>query len=349
MIDPLASFFEGFTPRQVEQALDCFSREVVQHGTPVMLEGEQDGALIVVVDGQLEVRTGDLELATAGPGDLLGEIGLFTDGVRTATVETNTEAELLVLTRAGYDELVARQNPVAMRIEQLALAALVTRLRDVDGRIARLAAGTPIEHHRPSPTFFGRVARLLGGGGALRPPPVDVVGALLASRLFADVDPEVLVHIAAAFLPEAWRGGEFLCTEGEPGESLFLIVGGSVDVLVETHADHVEPVATLGAGEAFGMAGLVDSRPRTASVVTTGDAVTLRLDRSGWEAVTAHDHPAGRALRVAMIRALAESLAFANGQLALLDLTSQAADLTPLLMASAAVEALPRIPEAAAW
>jgi CRP-like cAMP-binding protein len=349
MSDPLAPLFEGLTPRQAEIALSCFTSEVVAHGTPVLLEGDHGGALLLVAEGELEIRTGDLELGVARAGDIIGEIGLFTEGVRTATVETNTEAELLVLTRDGYDELVSRANPVAARLERIALQTLVDRLRSVDARIAQLAAGTPIEHHRPSPSFFQRVGRLFGVGGAVRPPGVDPVATLVYSPLFDGVDPVVLIGVAAAFTVEAWRGGEFLCTEGEPGESLFLIVSGGVDVLIETQDERVEPLATLGVGDAFGMAGLVDNRPRTASCVTRGDAVTLRLDRAGWERVSGADDPAGRALRVAMVRALAESLSYANGQLALLDLTSQASDLTPLLMASAAVEAAPRDREATAW
>ncbi|TVQ90536.1 MAG: cyclic nucleotide-binding domain-containing protein [Deltaproteobacteria bacterium] len=342
MPDPLAPLIEGFTPRQVEQALDCFDTRVVHHGTPVMMEGDEGGSLIVVVDGELEIRTGDLELWTARAGEMVGEIGLFTRGLRTATVETNTEAELLVLTPEGYAELLARRNPVAARIEEMALQRLTHHLRRVDTRIAELAEGTVVAHHRPTSGFFGQVARLLGRGAPTRPPQVDVVSALSSSRLFSDSEPGALVQVAPAFQVEAWTGGAFLCTEGEVGDSLFLIVDGTVDVLIETHADKVEPVAVLGPGDAFGMAGIIDNRPRTASCVTHDTTVVLKLDRAGWTQVIADPHDAGRALRVAMIRSLADSLSYANAQIALLDLTSQAEDLTPLLMASAAVEAAPR-------
>lgn len=341
MSDVLDPLFAGCTPREIEEALHCFVRETVSHGTPILLEGEEAGGLIVVADGELEIRTGALELWTARAGEMVGEIGLFTRGVRTATVESNTEAELLILTHRGYERLVSRDSPVAMRIERMALDSLVARLRGIDQRIAELAKGTVVSHKTPTPSYLERVARALGVGGARRAPQLDRTQVLATSRLFSGVSAKAVSEIAANFVVEGWQGGEFLCTEGEPGEALFLIAHGAIDVLVQTHSDRVEPVATLAHGDAFGMAGLVDSRPRTASCVTRGDTVTLRLERSAWHRVSGQNTPGARALRVAMIRSLAESIATANAQLALLDLTSQTADLTPLLMASAAVEALP--------
>lgn len=341
MTDPLAPIFHDLTPRQIEQALDCFSRRIEPAGTSILLEGELGGTLLVVADGEIEIRTGDLELGVARAGDLLGEIGLFSHGLRTATAEANTEVDLLELSPDGYRELVARGNPVAYRLEHAALQALVERLRSIDYRISRAAAGTPVEHHHPSPSFFQRVGALFGFGGAVAAPALDIVEALGQSRLFDGFPPEVRIGLAPSFKVEAWAGGQFLCTEGEPGESLFIVVSGAVDVLVETEAERVEPVAVLGPGEAFGMAGVVDLRPRTASVITHGPTVTLRLDRQDWARLSESDTALGRALRVAMIRSLAESLAFANAQLALLDLNAQITDLTPLMIASAAIEAFP--------
>jgi CRP-like cAMP-binding protein len=333
--------FDGLSGREREQALACFRPERIPHGTPVVHEGDQGSTLVVLVEGELEIRTGDLELSTIRSGEMIGENGLFTRGVRTATVETNTECLVLKLSPDGYAELIRRSNPVATRIERQALASLLQRLRAIDDRIAQLAHGTAIAHHKPSITFFERVSRLFGPGGSKSVPKVDPVTVLGASPLFAGVASEDLAEVAALFKVQAWAGGEFLCTEGEAGDSLYVIAQGVVDVLVETESDRVEPVATLGTGDAFGMAGVVDQRPRTASCVTRGDTVVLCLDRSAWDAVVTSENAASRALRVAMIRALAESLAQANGHLALLDLTSQD-DLSALVMASALVEALPR-------
>lgn len=339
MADPLASLFEGTTGRQRDQALYVMEEVTVRYGTPLMVEGDEDPSLLVVMDGELEIRTGDLELATVGPGAILGEIGLFTGGMRTATVESNTEATLRVLTRAGYEELVDRNNPVARRLEEHALDTLVQRLRHVDSRISQLAEGSPMVEVAPSKGFFDRVVSLFGAGGRRSAPDVDSVTALSKARVFHGIPGRQLAGVAPAFRVEAWGPGSFLCTEGEIGDAMYVVVRGLVDVFVATTGDKVEPVATLDPGDAFGMAGLVDNRPRTASCVARDEVIVLTLDRPAWNGLVARDDEAGRALRVSMIRSLAEQLAYANGQLALVDLTRAAADVQPLLLASAGVEA----------
>lgn len=339
MDDPMLPIFDGLSGRQREQALACFDEVTVHHGTSLIVEGDEDASLIYVVQGELEVRTGELELWTARAGEIVGEIGLFTGGLRTATVETNTEATLLILTHGGYEELVERGNPVAMTLENRALQSMVNRLRSIDTRIGELAEGTPFADMSPDPGFFDRVRSLFGTGGQRRAPILDVPSALSKTLLFQNARPAALQELAASFAIEAWGPGHVLCEEGEPGDRMYLLVEGLVDVLVGTHDDHVEPVATLDSGDAFGMAGLVDQRPRSATCVCRAEVVVLALDREGWSNNVERTDGAGQSLRVAMIRSLAEQLAYANGQLALLDLTAQAQDLTPLLMATAAVEA----------
>ncbi|MFK7931183.1 MAG: cyclic nucleotide-binding domain-containing protein [Myxococcota bacterium] len=339
MSHPLPSLFDGLNGRQRDQALACFEQVTVLYGTPLMVEGDVDASLLCVLDGELEVRTGGLELHTAKAGEIIGEIGLFSGGMRTATVETNTEATLLILTREGYNELLMRDHPLAMTIEKTALSSLVRRLRSVDARISETAKGTAMANVTPSTSFFGRVRQMFGSGGARQAGDVHVATALAKSQLFKDTEPALLSAVASLFQAEAWGPGQFLCTEGEPGEAMYMLADGQVDVLIATEGDSVEPVATLAAGDSFGMAGLVDQRPRSASCVTRTDVTVLRLDRQGWTRAVGLDDAAGRVLRVAMIRSLSGQLAFANGQLALLELTKNAQDLTPLLLATAGVEA----------
>jgi len=338
MSHALPSLFDDLTGRQRDQALDCFEEVTVLHGTPLMVEGDVDASLLCVVDGELEVRTGGVELHTAKAGEIIGEIGLFSGGIRTATVETNTEATLLILTRAGYGELIERGNPVAQRIEKAALASLVRRLRQTDLRISEVASGTQLADVTPSKNFFDKVRGLFGAGGSRPAGEVHLSTALAASHLFENTPKDVLGNIASLFVAQSWGPGQFLCTEGSMGDEMYLVVDGQIDVLVATDGDNVEPVATLVAGDSFGMAGLVDHRPRSASCVSRTEVTVLKLDRANWSRAITLNNPAGRVLRVAMIRSLARQLAFANGQLALSELTRNAADLTPLLLANAGVE-----------
>jgi CRP-like cAMP-binding protein len=65
-----------------------------------------------------------------------------------------------------------------------------------------------------------------------------------------------LVHAAA---------GDRIVREGEAGDTLFVILSGLADVILEEGSDR--PVGVLGAGDTFGEVGFLTAQPRIASVV----------------------------------------------------------------------------------
>lgn len=338
MYDFLPPIFEGLSPQDVATALQRFRTLEVDGGVRIIEEGDEDPTLVVVQRGELVVSTGPTRLARIKAGELLGEMALFAGGLRTAAVETATPCTLLALDWENYDYLRRSRHPVAFAIEEHALGALTDRLRAVGDRIARLARGTPIDHVTPSPGFFGRVASVFGAGGAVSAARVDGAAVLAKSPLFAGAKPEVLAQVAACFTPIAAPRGHFLCTEGEPGDEMYLVADGRVDVLVATREDRVEPVATLEAGGAFGMCALVQpGQPRMASCVVRERVTALSMDRLRWAETAPRGDLVGSVLRVAMIRALADQLAYANAQLARLDLARP--DLGAVLRAGVGVEA----------
>jgi voltage-gated potassium channel len=72
---------------------------------------------------------------------------------------------------------------------------------------------------------------------------------------------------------------------GRPGDCMYFIATGEVEVKVEPH-----PIR-LGAGSFFGEFALLDGGPRTATVTTTIASTLLVLDVTDFRAFTAH-HPA---------------------------------------------------------
>ena len=66
-------------------------------GDVLMQQDEQETFLLCVVDGTLEVTRDTVPLAVAGTGEILGEMALFGESVRSATVRASTPATLLRL------------------------------------------------------------------------------------------------------------------------------------------------------------------------------------------------------------------------------------------------------------
>jgi len=61
-------------------------------------EGDFSYELIAIEEGTAEVRRGDETLATLGPGDYFGEVGVLRNEMRNATVVAATPMRLITLT-----------------------------------------------------------------------------------------------------------------------------------------------------------------------------------------------------------------------------------------------------------
>ena len=76
-----------------------------------------------------------------------------------------------------------------------------------------------------------------------------------------------------------FKPGETVLTEGEDGDSAFLIVEGSVEVIVGA-GNQAKAVGTLNAGEVFGEMSLIEPGPRSATVkaVTDTECIVTNYD-----------------------------------------------------------------------
>jgi CRP-like cAMP-binding protein len=70
--------------------------------------------------------------------------------------------------------------------------------------------------------------------------------------------------------------GETIFREGEPGESMYVVVRGEVESRVSGHA---APVARHGEGSFFGELAVLTDSPRTSTVVARGATQVLEMDR----------------------------------------------------------------------
>ena len=70
---------------------------------------------------------------------------------------------------------------------------------------------------------------------------------------------------------------------GDPGDSLYIIRAGTVEIFITDDTGQRIVLETSTAGDYFGEISLLDSGPRTASVVATEDLEALRLDRPDLE------------------------------------------------------------------
>lgn len=79
--------------------------------------------------------------------------------------------------------------------------------------------------------------------------------------------------------------GTVLFTEGEPGDVMYALVDGHIDVTL--HGAHLE---TLGPGSILGEMALVDASPRSSTAVAKEASRVVPVDRHRFTFLV-HEHP----------------------------------------------------------
>ncbi|HEX8499491.1 MAG TPA: DUF1003 domain-containing protein [Pyrinomonadaceae bacterium] len=73
--------------------------------------------------------------------------------------------------------------------------------------------------------------------------------------------------------------GQVIFRAGDPGESLYLVRAGEVEIFINDNVGQKITLSTCGHGDFFGEIALLDSGPRTATAVALADAELIELDR----------------------------------------------------------------------
>lgn len=86
------------------------------------------------------------------------------------------------------------------------------------------------------------------------------------------------------------KSGEILFREGDPGENMYIVVSGDLEILMAPDTDNELILNRIPQGEYIGEMSLVTGAPRTASVRAHGDVVLLSMSRAQLMDLI-HEHP----------------------------------------------------------
>ena len=100
----LCPVFNSLTNTELHAIGNHFVEVGISSGEQFITEGKNDPTLYILIEGQLEVFTKDkngknIHIAYINPVETIGEMGYFQGGIRTASVKTTKQSELL---RAPY-------------------------------------------------------------------------------------------------------------------------------------------------------------------------------------------------------------------------------------------------------
>jgi CRP-like cAMP-binding protein len=103
---------------------------------------------------------------------------------------------------------------------------------------------------------------------------------LRKAGLFQGVDPESVEALASEFEVIDAPRGTVLFKEGEPGESLFIVLAGKVKLGRRSADGRENLVAVMGPSDQFGELSLFDPGPRTATATVLTDARIAKLPKA---------------------------------------------------------------------
>lgn len=108
---------------------------------------------------------------------------------------------------------------------------------------------------------------------------------LRISPLFADFSIEELLAVIQGLKFRTFQPGEIIVTQGDPGESVFVITMGSVRAYARRADGETTLVRELGEGEFFGEIALLTGEPRTATITAGERCEVLELDGASLEKI----------------------------------------------------------------
>lgn len=121
--------------------------------------------------------------------------------------------------------------------------------------------------------------------------------------LFKNISSERLARIASITKEIEFSKGDRIINEGDEGDSLFIIVEGEVGI----YKGKVK-IATLGPRDFFGEMAILDSEPRSATVIAEKDLICLKISREDFTEILIDEHE----IMLAIIKSLVQRLRQTN-------------------------------------
>jgi CRP/FNR family transcriptional regulator len=241
-------------------------RRTVPEGQFLWRQGDHARELVFIVDGavsKLLDLTGDrtAELGRAGPGDVVGEIGLLDGQGHALSMRVAETATVLALGRQDFVALLAGQHPSAFMLKRHLAVLLTARLRVQLEHLAESLGGAPSDDP----------AAALAELEECKAPDSRYVRRLAT---FHDFDPLALWGFLTSGHYVLCPPGRVLLSEGTPSTAFYLTINGAVEKVL-IRGDRRIRVGLAGPGKAFGYESLIDGRSSPVTAITRERACLL--------------------------------------------------------------------------
>lgn len=137
--------FTGLGSEELERLSRLIFTRGYKAGRALFYEDTPGEVMYLVQSGSVGIyKTGpdkrELLLATVGPGSFFGEMALLDDKPRSATAKIVDDAELVVITKKAFDQMLETDPGITSKILIAMLKAVFHRLRATDEKFKDLVS-----------------------------------------------------------------------------------------------------------------------------------------------------------------------------------------------------------------
>ena len=269
---------DGVPEAELEELARVLRRRELPAGEVLWREGDESVAMLLIIDGRVSVSLrlpGDrtVEVASSGPGEVLGEIPLLDGGRHSATARVIEPVSLLSFSRADFAALISRSNPAAFALKRRIAGVACARLRLLLAALAASLGGDAAGE--PAPDATARFAELEFCG----PPDSGYVRRLATFRAF---DPLALWGFLTAGRFARCPAGRTLVAEGAVSTACYVTMNGAVEKVIVRGGRRIR-VGLAGPGQAFGYESLIDGEPSPVTAATRERTLLLMVPQDAFE------------------------------------------------------------------
>ena len=153
--------FEGLSDADLEALAERLSERAFAKGGVVFSKGDTGSSMYIVLSGSVQIflppedkDTPRIVLKDVRTGEYFGELSLFDDKPRSASVEATVDTVLLELTRDELGEHLARSKTAALAI----LSEMSERLRETNALLGQRAAQNVVREIEENLSWSERLA-----------------------------------------------------------------------------------------------------------------------------------------------------------------------------------------------
>ena len=264
-----SELFAHFEPLDLDSLLSSASRHDIPKGSPI----DDSLRTCFVEEGQLRLRRstpyGPYLLRRVAAGEMLGEGHLLQQPPNVGEAVAETDLELMAFDGEALSALAEASQRFQLCLLWTLWKSLSAKLRVANGRLAEFFS-----------TDSGRTAEVRPNRAE---PDEDFRIDLQAKRgLFAE---QRLSSLEINFLTtlskeERYEGGQAIFHEGEPAETMYVVLDGKVRISKNIPGAGEEALSFLERGAFFGEMALIEREPRSATAVAHGcRAIVLGIPR----------------------------------------------------------------------